>query len=518
MLPLDRTVFGMLLTISCLVVLQSIVKEPVDSSDIVEPKLTVEYAPRHLTKEDEDDRPYKDDEDDQLWPDELKSKVYIGTWQLQKKMRFGGFDSKSGRAYMDSDYDDDSKRVRTVLMIFDGDWEDDPSNLVIYRDADFDLENRTIAIANSTIEVFESSGLASDGKAYAVCSVDSFLAFTEDDGLYDVDGYLASSNCGFNMTLSFREFTEEMQKSSRVTYCGIFTVLNIVIFLSIAQHTQDCIESEQMAKRTSLLTLMLNASIDLTLCLWHLKLAMSYFITFDFMILAALWSFSLYMMVQHRLAELVWKAQNEEISSQGWRIMRRKFNAYSAKFFIVVVFISTIGYAIPQVTMVLIVITHSSWIPQIIHNATKGYRSAWRGQIFLRLTVARFALLFYIFGCPANFLVWRPNYWYVGLLFGLMVSQITLIKLQASLGPRFFVPQRFRPQIYSYYRNLEEQGCSESFECMICLNGLAIQTEGEIKTMHTPCNHSFHEECLKRWMEVKMQCPTCRRELPLVEE
>ena len=32
--------------------------------------------------------------------------------------------------------------------------------------------------------------------------------------------------------------------------------------------------------------------------------------------------------------------------------------------------------------------------------------------------------------------------------------------------------------------------------------------------MTTPCNHNFHEECLQQWMEVKLECPTCRSQLP----
>ena len=32
--------------------------------------------------------------------------------------------------------------------------------------------------------------------------------------------------------------------------------------------------------------------------------------------------------------------------------------------------------------------------------------------------------------------------------------------------------------------------------------------------MATPCNHYFHESCLKEWMNHKMECPTCRQQLP----
>jgi hypothetical protein len=28
--------------------------------------------------------------------------------------------------------------------------------------------------------------------------------------------------------------------------------------------------------------------------------------------------------------------------------------------------------------------------------------------------------------------------------------------------------------------------------------------------MVTPCDHVFHTDCLKEWMEQKMECPSCR--------
>ena len=34
----------------------------------------------------------------------------------------------------------------------------------------------------------------------------------------------------------------------------------------------------------------------------------------------------------------------------------------------------------------------------------------------------------------------------------------------------------------------------------------------------TPCDHMFHYRCLRQWMELKMECPICRRELPNLDE
>jgi len=30
----------------------------------------------------------------------------------------------------------------------------------------------------------------------------------------------------------------------------------------------------------------------------------------------------------------------------------------------------------------------------------------------------------------------------------------------------------------------------------------------------TPCNHHFHDTCLKDWLRLKYECPYCRASLP----
>ena len=37
-------------------------------------------------------------------------------------------------------------------------------------------------------------------------------------------------------------------------------------------------------------------------------------------------------------------------------------------------------------------------------------------------------------------------------------------------------------------------------------------TKGQVMT--TPCQHSFHAPCLMQWMNVRMECPICRTQLP----
>eukprot|EP01016_Furgasonia_blochmanni_P041573 TRINITY_DN5419_c0_g1_i2.p2 TRINITY_DN5419_c0_g1~~TRINITY_DN5419_c0_g1_i2.p2 ORF type:complete len:116 (-),score=6.44 TRINITY_DN5419_c0_g1_i2:65-412(-) len=38
------------------------------------------------------------------------------------------------------------------------------------------------------------------------------------------------------------------------------------------------------------------------------------------------------------------------------------------------------------------------------------------------------------------------------------------------------------------------------------------------KIMETPCHHKYHVSCLTPWMNIKLECPTCRARLPPLEQ
>jgi len=70
--------------------------------------------------------------------------------------------------------------------------------------------------------------------------------------------------------------------------------------------------------------------------------------------------------------------------------------------------------------------------------------------------------------------------------------------------------------------------------CPICLEGIYSPTPGALverlernpffkqladrkcEFMRAPCGHSFHTVCLLNWMDVKLECPSCRSRLPSV--
>jgi hypothetical protein len=51
-------------------------------------------------------------------------------------------------------------------------------------------------------------------------------------------------------------------------------------------------------------------------------------------------------------------------------------------------------------------------------------------------------------------------------------------------------------------------------ECSICYDPIDVCDRKAY--MLAPCNHLFHRDCLVTWMEVKMECPICRKELPAI--
>lgn len=52
----------------------------------------------------------------------------------------------------------------------------------------------------------------------------------------------------------------------------------------------------------------------------------------------------------------------------------------------------------------------------------------------------------------------------------------------------------------------------ETLDCVICYNSIDVQNRRGY--MLAPCDHIFHKDCLVQWMDVKMECPICRTELP----
>lgn len=192
------------------------------------------------------------------------------------------------------------------------------------------------------------------------------------------------------------------------------------------------------------------------------------------------------------------------------------YGVFNSRFNIVIILVVLTAIVVDSWYIFSVAVLHCFFVPQIIRNVRHNYKNSMKPSVYLSIASGRLALVLYIFGCPANFLVWKPKYWLVSVVSTLIVLQVVILALQRVCGPRFIIPRRYKPEVYSYYKALpNELELAEQLECSICLFPV---NKTDRLVMTTPCNHSFHSDCLTHWMGIKLQCPTCRTELPFVDE
>jgi len=160
----------------------------------------------------------------------------------------------------------------------------------------------------------------------------------------------------------------------------------------------------------------------------------------------------------------------------------------------------------------ILLLLYSFWVPQIITNVVRDSRKPLHPHYILGMTVTRLAIPLYIFGCPSNFMRIEPDKSWCICLAVFIGLQASILLLQNYLGSRWFIPRQILPEKYSYYRRFD-QVANHATDCVICMTAIDISQRSN-DCMVTPCDHFFHSGCLQRWMDIKMECPTCRRPLP----
>ena len=120
----------------------------------------------------------------------------------------------------------------------------------------------------------------------------------------------------------------------------------------------------------------------------------------------------------------------------------------------------------------------------------------------------------YLWGCPSNLanfgLHHNEGYYLAGVGTAVLgVIGMQFLRPQLLVGPLLghvlgdYLPIKTAPQ-YVSPEAVEEETCG------ICL----LEFEPGDRLIQTPCEHVFHDGCLQEWLMVKLQCPTCRSELP----
>ncbi|BBN70522.1 RING/U-box superfamily protein [Prunus dulcis] len=250
------------------------------------------------------------------------------------------------------------------------------------------------------------------------------------------------------------------------------------------------------AAKVSILMIGQQAIMDAYLCLLHLTAGILVESLFNAFATAAFFKFVVFSIFEMRYLLAIWKASRPTNSGEDGILLGGILFMYEFHNFL----------------RPILLLMYSFWIPQIITNVIRDSRKPLHPHYILGMTVTRLAIPLYIFGCPNNFMRIEPDKsWCIclGVFIGLQAS---ILLLQHYLGSRWFIPRQILPEKYSYFRRYD-QDTHHTTDCVICMTAVDL-TQRSNDCMVTPCDHFFHSGCLQRWMDIKMECPTCRRPLP----
>ncbi|CAI5458793.1 unnamed protein product [Closterium sp. Yama58-4] len=316
-------------------------------------------------------------------------------------------------------------------------------------------------------------------------------------------------------------FVESVQEDSSINYTLMVTFISFLQVLFIIRQMEHS-NTQSGAAKVSMLMVGQQAIMDAYLCLLHLTagIVVGAESLFNAFATAAFFKFVIFSIFEMRYLLAIWKARRPAQSSESWDLMRRELSILYSRFYGFLLGGILLIYRFSTALRYLLLLFYSFWIPQIVTSVIRDSRKPLHVHYILGMSATRLAIPLYIFGCPKNFMRVEPSPAWCAALIAFMGAQVAALLLQHYLGPRWFIPKQFLPEKYSYFRRVSclmrqssDTDDSGQADCVICMTPVPI-TSHSMDRMVTPCDHMFHTACLQRWMDIKMECPTCRRSLP----
>ena len=331
-----------------------------------------------------------------------------------------------------------------------------------------------------------------------------------------LEGNITSENCGFSMHVNASAMNFEVYYSKAMHYTLMVTAASFCQVLLLVRQI-DYSNSRSAAVKVSLLTIGQQAVMDSYLCLMHLTTGIVVEALFNAFATAAFFKFMIFSIFEMRYLLIIWKARRPQGFQEGWNSMRRELSMLYSRFYGCLLAGIILIYQLQRHSGVLILIVYSFWVPQIIHNIHHDHRKPLLVRYIVGMSATRLLIPLYALACPNNFLHAEPNYGVAAMLLAWVALQVAVLLLQHYKGPRCCIPRRFRPDKYDYYRRVPMVATGEGEDCAICMMPVGGSSDSSPRVV-TPCDHVFHQDCLKRWMDIKMECPVCRRTVPDLDD
>ncbi|CAD8047632.1 unnamed protein product [Paramecium sonneborni] len=304
-----------------------------------------------------------------------------------------------------------------------------------------------------------------------------------------------------------------------IMYCAMSVMICFTQFLCVTKLCKALLENEEDPNKISLFAIGYLTVQDSYICLQNLYQALITYQYFQYFILPAFFYFLLATTCDMKLIWIVWRSRHLDDLFDQQR-MRKAITYFFAQFYFSLIIYFILMYFFYPYNW-FIYITGMCLLPQIIHNVRIGNNPKFISYYIFGILIPSMIYQIYNRACPTNLHGFEPSVAFCMIFLSEYLLQIIVLYIQFKLGPRSFIPKCFLPKQYKYLRILNIQEDYE--ECAICLTSLSDDpfdtqdlTEKLIikQAMLTPCKHWFHPSCLRSWIDIKMQCPTCRSDLP----
>mmetsp|Transcript_44547 Transcript_44547/g.121366 ORF Transcript_44547/g.121366 Transcript_44547/m.121366 type:complete len:413 (+) Transcript_44547:252-1490(+) len=332
-----------------------------------------------------------------------------------------------------------------------------------------------------------------------------------------MDGKIQSQDCEIELNVTTKAFRIDMEKTypKAVNYSLLTTVICLlqIGFLFRQLHFS---QSQAAASRVSLICIGQQSILDAILCVTHLLLCAIIPQLFTAFASIAFFKLIIFCIVEMKYIVHISQSRDpQRFFNGGLEQMRHEFAILHARFYaILIICLPTIWFLFAYVNYIVL-LAYSYWVPQIVTNAMQETRQPFHKIYLYGISCTRLVIPLYIYGFPDHLVnvflgekQFAPNYTMCLVLVLWTGAQVGVLMLQQKLGPRFFIPARFLPPKYSYTRPIPrsvlESAEESGVECVICYS--SIETHPSKRdSFTTPCDHVFHEACLTRWMEQKME-------------
>lgn len=349
----------------------------------------------------------------------------------------------------------------------------------------------------------------------------------------------------FSIQISGEMYKSGEYPSQVLNYSIIITVLSLVQIYYSMKLLVEMNENNQYGLNMDLFTVSGQIVWDCLICATHFFLALVNDSTSYEYGLPSITFFLHFSIFQLRIFVLSWKSRNLELMYQDMSLYRKKFcKIYTAFYCILFIFLISLRYWADNFFFTYILFFSTTWMFQIYHSASTGTKPPMSfGYIFV-FTISKMFFPLYLKACPSNIYGLRPAYGKSIFISVTLLIEAIILSLQKLIGPKFVIPKFLREQSYNYYIKIEDIP-NKQMECVFCLEKLETIIENNKKIddnensyyeklinlanklkehshktsfMRTPCQHIFHSQCLEKWLELKNECPYCRKKIPPLED